>query len=347
MPQQNKVAYAMTRAAVEKGIQDIRDNPRRGIRNLVELGELFSHGRFQRDFFQAAMRQLRSERSAYYRLVERLVRSTSSRTMTSFGMNLGYNCWARGAEQIRELESREGFNIPWCLLFDMEGKGLPTKRIAEIITQGKALGIYCYLFRVDGGYTRLENLLKLLTLNKDCAHFLFAPPSLLNKERTMQISAAETILTAVELDTGDPALPETIHSLRQHRCLLGACACYDSLAASANTLLPAAAELHIPFLFFVNREFSAGGRDCGTAGPPDAIQVMREKLRYPVLPIDLYRDIARIDQNISSEGCVAAVSGDGAIALLDAERGEVRGGCDLAHDTLRDILAEALPKATR
>ncbi len=47
-----ELTYAIITSAVENGIRYIQDNPKRGVRNLLDLGEYFAKGRFQKDFFE-------------------------------------------------------------------------------------------------------------------------------------------------------------------------------------------------------------------------------------------------------------------------------------------------------
>ena len=44
----NELRRAIIRSAVQKSIREIRQDPKRGIRKMVDLALHFSHGRFQR-----------------------------------------------------------------------------------------------------------------------------------------------------------------------------------------------------------------------------------------------------------------------------------------------------------
>ena len=41
-----EIRRAIIRSAIERGIQEIRSDPQRGVRKLVDLGTHFSRGRF-------------------------------------------------------------------------------------------------------------------------------------------------------------------------------------------------------------------------------------------------------------------------------------------------------------
>ena len=68
MDKSAKITYAMIEVAIEKGMCDIEDNTRRGIRNLVDLGSNLSQGRFYEDLFRMAQQMLSNENSPLYDL---------------------------------------------------------------------------------------------------------------------------------------------------------------------------------------------------------------------------------------------------------------------------------------
>ena len=102
--EKHKYMYTLIESAMGNGIRYIEDNPQRGIRNLLDLGEYFASGRFQKSFFDIAHEMLNNENSFYYYKIGDLVRNTNHRTLANFGINLGYNSFTYGASKIREYE---------------------------------------------------------------------------------------------------------------------------------------------------------------------------------------------------------------------------------------------------
>ena len=62
---------------VHKAFMDIEEDPRRGLRNLVDLGVNFAKGRFQKPFLRTIQNMLEDEDSAYYTLLEQLLKNTT------------------------------------------------------------------------------------------------------------------------------------------------------------------------------------------------------------------------------------------------------------------------------
>lgn len=90
------VIKAAIQSAVSKGIRDIRRDPNRSIRKLVDLGMQFGKGSNQKSFFTDAQSALKNRRSAYYPLVTSLIRNVDEQTLQTLGLNVGYMSWNYG-----------------------------------------------------------------------------------------------------------------------------------------------------------------------------------------------------------------------------------------------------------
>ena len=112
----NELRRAIIRSAVQKSIREIRQDPKRGIRKMVDLALHFSHGRFQRKILEVMQKELSNPSSAYYSIVTDLAANVKPENLEQFGMDLGYNSWTHGAQIIRNHEAEHGYNVPWCLL---------------------------------------------------------------------------------------------------------------------------------------------------------------------------------------------------------------------------------------
>lgn len=66
---EKNISGMLVETVVKKALKNIKDNPERGIRNLVDRALQFSSGRFQKNFFAVAQAMLQNENSAYYGLV--------------------------------------------------------------------------------------------------------------------------------------------------------------------------------------------------------------------------------------------------------------------------------------
>ena len=150
---ENSMSRIIIETTVRQTLKGLKENPKRSIRNLVDMSLHFSEGRFQSHFFQTARTMLEHEDSAYYSLVEHSTSHIETEHLVKFGMNLGYNSCTWGAQRIRRNEQRLGFNIPWTVLFQMDDLQCLDHLFEydSAITEGEQLGIYTWglLSRTD------------------------------------------------------------------------------------------------------------------------------------------------------------------------------------------------------
>jgi hypothetical protein len=79
-------------------------------------------------------------------------------------------------------------------------------------------------------------------------------------------------------------------------------------------------------------------------GVYEAFIHLREHLEVPVIPLDLYEDIAHVDRIISSEACLAGITGNSSLILVDADRHERQTGFNIHQMPLSEALRKAMPK---
>lgn len=341
----NKMKVAVVQAAVKKGIKDIKDEPKRGIRNLVEMGEMFATGRFQQDFFAMAINQLHDESSAYYRIVERVVKTTNEDTIATFGMNFGYNALTHGAAIIRGIEQSEGFNVPWCLMIELAADNIfPSVNIEGVIEQGKELGIYCYFLYIDAGYPWLEKLLDTLQARRDCAFIAFLHPTMITDAVCQSFSELHNTLPVLDMDgVSDEEMRSAIDGLSRVRSPFGGFSRRGVTKAAdiSPQILQRAEALELPGVVFIRTKKH---RPQNEDDVYNQMIELRNNLDVPVLPIDLYGDLAHVDRIISTEACLAAIKRDGSFVLTNVDENVIVGGKNIHNTSLRQILKDAMPK---
>lgn len=341
----NAVKKAMIQAAVTNGINDIKDDPKRGIRNLVELGGMFAGGNYQKDFFETALDQLQDENSAYYQIVYKIVQNTNTHQLSTFGMNLGYNALSYGAGMIRSTEAKEGFNVPWCLSIDTgQDKILLPVDIDGAIEEGKELGIYCYIVRMQESYPELEGLLATLGRQRDCAFIVLVAPRAVKGANGYMFVQPGNMLPLVDLDGVDIAAQQAaVQILQGQGCFCGGYTSQPDLQAADVTpaLLGRAEELGLPLQVFVRTKIH---RPYKADAVYNRFVAMRENLTTPVLPLDLYGDMAHVDRAISSEACFATIKGDGSLAFTNVDKNEEISAYNIHEISLIEALRRTMPK---
>lgn len=296
---QQTLTRSLVEAIVRNKLCDLKKNPERTTRNLVDMALHFSKGRFQKNFFNIAQTMLQDESSPYYQLIYHLASSVDKERLISFGMNLGYNSCTYGANIIRENEQKYHFNIPWYITLELNEDILTNKSdiYCNVITEGKKLGIFTWSIITHG---HLEAFIPLLEKNKNCAFFLFCSPSEICEKTLDRLSVLNNFMIVVEYNENEH---ETFYTLQQREFLYAACVCYDDETIPEilnDELLCSINETNALLAIFLPlRTCSEEGRKKVSAYAIES----RNSPIYKTLPYDYFRDNRTIDCIISSDSC--------------------------------------------
>ena len=145
----NDVRRVLIESMIRRTLDDMKENPARGTRNLIELGMNFAKGRFGQQFFRDAQEMQTNENSAYYPMAQDIVTHVDNDRLLTFGMNVGYNGLYEGSKKIRNMEEH---SIPWTISLSItEGKLYDQHH--RTIDQGEEMGIHTWhLFSNHGIY---------------------------------------------------------------------------------------------------------------------------------------------------------------------------------------------------
>ena len=288
-------------ATVDKALSEIRADPERTLRKLIDMGQGFAKGPFQKHFFDDAQDMMSNEESAYYQLLKRVITEVDLDRIRTFGLNLGYNGCTKGANNIRSREAALQFNIPWALSFILgTGDGsITTADLDCAITQGKELGVYVYLFFYRDN--RLEETLRLLDTHDDCAFILFLNPEFLSVQAIKKLQQRQNILLSVTAD--QPGTDRTARYLREERFLFALHSVYHAPDVDVCTSPDHMENISAygPLFYFLLAAEDCQAQNIEAMGRQ--VDALRNAQRYPVLPIDMMHDMLTIDHVISDDAC--------------------------------------------
>ena len=330
----NELRRAIVRSAVHKGIEEVREDPKRGIRKLVDLGSHFSRGRFQKLTFEVMQKELTDADSAYYAMVMRLIRCVRPEILEEFGLNVGYNSWTHGAQVIRAHEAEHGYNVPWCLVLDLrQGMGYD---VDELMRQGEKLGIYAYLV-FGGGRKELDELYPIFRRHRDCAVMV-----LLRTPELPLVNVENVSNVMLLVPQGEPGARESAAELEKRGCLYGTWVHYSDGKAGA-ILSGAAEELAEELGAVTLMAVSEPGTSEETRERvvEYAMKAREHKRHLPFLA-EFFSDIERIDRIISVEPCMLGIHADGTVFTAQGSRPNL----NVQNIALEDILMCTMPRVT-
>ncbi len=331
------VIKAAIRNVVSKGIRDIRRDPNRSIRRLVDLGIQFGRGRYQQTFFTDAQSALKKKQSAYYELVTSLIRNVEPKTLETLGFNVGYMSWTQGAKTIRAYEKEHGINVPWTILLDLNSPTPHPLEMSRLVDEGEKMGIYTYFLFVGTQTADFDALLSAAEAHGNSAFFLFSAD-----EETNQILTRSDALirNTLLVPRGSQAkLPAAGALLSEKKRMFGLNCEYNEVNAEeylSEAFLQSVVREGYPFLFLL----PAPGCDPAVcAHVYDQIVEIRSRGRYPLFPVELINDVQQVDHIISNESCMLVLSSDGSL-VYPANTGTERFGIL----SLATLIEQAMPR---
>ncbi|MGN0801790.1 MAG: hypothetical protein ACI4MF_04240 [Candidatus Faecivicinus sp.] len=332
---------ALIEAIVRKTIKDIRDTPQRSTRNLVEMGLHAVDGRFQSQFLRIAQAMLEDEDSAYYRLIADAAATVDTDRLVTFAMNLGYNSCTFGAREIRKLEKRNSFNIPWAISLAIRGSSFPGQAAAyrSVLEQGRSLGIYTWmLFALDGA----ECLPVLARHEPDGAFVIFCRPEDVTAAFLDEAETANNIMPVILHTDG---VEDACQLLRTRRLLYSVYYEYGEMDVPAilgDELLNDTEDLHPVFTALLAKP------DCPAPAQQRVYQYVNETRkgqRTPTILWDCINDGLFVDSIISDDPCSAGFDAFGNLHVARKMPAEQRH--NLFVQPLREIFQEVFPKEAR
>lgn len=337
---EHSMSRILIETTVRQTLKGLKENPKRNIRNLVDMVLQFSKGRFQSRFFQTAHTMLENQDSAYYALIQDAAGHIETEHLVKFGMNLGYNSCTWGARQIRLNEARLGFNIPWTVLFQMCPPQY-TDHLSQYdsaITAGEELGIYSWMLLTDADPSPL---LPLIQKHADSAFFLFCQPEAVTTVFLEEISEIKHLMSVICWKDGadcactmlrEKALPYSVYCPYSQK---------DVEPIVNGTLFCSTQQLHPIFTALVPRP-----------GCPlhirkvihQAAVSVRTGQYYQTVPWELYYDTRSLDEVISDDACCVCFDGIGNLYIPD-EPAELLHG-NLFTDGFTSLIQRTCPKSS-
>lgn len=275
----NTMIRTLTENYIREKIEELKNNPERGTRNLIDLALNTSKGRFQKNFFAAAQTMLQNQQSSYYKLIQDVIFHVDEEHLVTFGMNIGYNSLTFGEKSIRETENAEGFNIPWMISLCINETTYDSmeKNYKSLIEQGIKLGVYSWTLYAKSG---AEKGLSLIKSYPDCAFLMIASPNEITEDFLDSAEALKNMVVSVKYDA---SAPHIYSNIRKRKMLYSSCVLYnpDSMTEQKlNDILSDINELHPAFTLFAPQFLS----EEHASSFYDYILDLRQSQKYATVP---------------------------------------------------------------
>ena len=251
----DKAKNAALSVVINQALEYLEKDPETNIPKLMGLVDKLVPGDWykgQRSAFHKAI----DEKSNWYQLIMK-VYELDPGVRKAFFQNFILNASLLGSATQDETAQREGCNVPWAILLDPTSAcnlhctgcwaaeygnklNLTFDELDSIITQGKALGTYMYIFTGGEPLVRKQDVIALCEKHSDCEFLSFTNGTLIDEAFCQEMLRVKNFVPAISLEGFEDANDgrrgqgcyEKVHKamalLKSHGLPFGISTCYTS-----------------------------------------------------------------------------------------------------------------------
>ncbi len=199
----NTTAHRIERAMIGKGIEKViayTSDPKERKKNLlqlVEVAEKIAGDQFQPQSYAAVRELITEEDGKWMNYVDRILDEVSPNVLRMTALNLGFEAAYYGTKVIRRKRLEHQCPIPWVILIDPTSAcnlhctgcwaaeyghqlNLSFDELDDLVTQGKELGVFFYMFTGGEPLMRKKDLIRLCEKHNECAFHAFTNGTLVD-----------------------------------------------------------------------------------------------------------------------------------------------------------------------
>ncbi|MBR4091236.1 MAG: radical SAM protein, partial [Mogibacterium sp.] len=254
------VKQAVASVAVNQVLAYLEKDPERNIEKVLNWIDAFDRrGRIDRHM-KAARPALTDPDSNWRKLVLKMYSDIDKDVRMTIFRNFVVNATIVGGDMQFDNEQKYDCNIPWAILFDPTSAcnkhcigcwaaeygnqlNLSYEEMSSIVSQGKALGTFMYLFTGGEPLVRKKDIIRLCEEHSDCVFSAFTNGSLIDDAFAEDMLRVKNFVPAISIEgfeeatdsrRGKGTYQETIRAmniLREHKLPFGISCCYTSANA--------------------------------------------------------------------------------------------------------------------
>ncbi|PMC80896.1 radical SAM protein [Anaerococcus hydrogenalis] len=241
---------------VEKTLKYVHKNPEKNLKNAINLARKISPNDY-RSQIETIDKVISDPDDVFHKYILNMLNTIDPDVFDKTVINFLLNSVLFSEDLKKESREKYNCNIPWTILLDpttacnLKCKGcwaaeygnslnLSYEQIDDIISQGKELGIYFYIFTGGEPLVRKKDILKICEKHKDCEFLIFTNSTLIDQEFIDEMLRLKNIVPAISVEgsefttdarRGDGIYNKVIKSmklLKDNKVPFGISCCYTS-----------------------------------------------------------------------------------------------------------------------
>ena len=211
-----KLVHSLEQFGLDRAIDMAYKDPDKNLMKIMDWADKFAG-----DDFVGARRAIRKEledkNSPYQKYITHIINDINPDVAKTLLGNFFLNACLAGWKREDELRNKLDCNIPWAILLDPTSAcnlhctgcwaaeygnklNLSFEEIDSIITQGKQLGIYMYIYTGGEPLVRKKDLIALCEKHSDCQFLSFTNATLIDEEFADEMLRVKNFIPAISIE---------------------------------------------------------------------------------------------------------------------------------------------------
>ena len=251
----HKAARAAFGTAIGAALKHVNKDREKGLLQLTDLAQKYMGDTFQKETYDKIREMIQDPDQKWMQYVNRLLDEVHPNVAKMTALNLGYEAAFRGTKTIREMRKKYNCNIPWLILMDPTSAcnlhctgcwaaeyghklNLSFEDMDSIVTQGKELGIYFYMFTGGEPLVRKADIIRLCEKHNDCEFHAFTNGTLVDEKLCEEMQRVGNLSLSLSLEgfsevndlrRGEGVFARVMHAmdlLKEYGLIFGTSICY-------------------------------------------------------------------------------------------------------------------------
>ena len=232
-------------------------NPKRNLLRIIKVAKSVVGGMYPAHTFTKPVEIISDESNIWHQYLFRGLEELDKEQFKSVALTFAIDAGYIGTSTLRKKRDELHCNIPWVILLDptsacnLKCKGcwaseyghksnLSLDEMRKLVSEAKALGTHFFMFTGGEPLVRKDDILTLVSENKDCIFLCFTNGTLIDDKFCEDMKKAGNLAPALSIEgtreTTDARRGEGVYDkvmeamrlLKKHNCLFGTSVCYTS-----------------------------------------------------------------------------------------------------------------------
>ncbi|NBJ98726.1 radical SAM protein [bacterium 1xD8-48] len=213
----HKAGRAAFGKAIDIAMKNADKNWEKEVVRLLDLSENYMKGEKLDVDYEKARKMVCDRDGALNKYISRILAEVDPHVLKTTALNLGFEAFFHGTKTIRKMRVTHQCNVPWLILMDPTSAcnlhctgcwaaeygnrlNLTFEEMDSVISQGKELGIYFYMFTGGEPLVRKSDILRLCEKHDDCAFLAYTNGTLVDEAFCLEMKRAGNLYLAISLE---------------------------------------------------------------------------------------------------------------------------------------------------